>query len=95
MKKKLTKKRLKTVVTQSKKRNDTLHSRLDLLASPQKNKLKFNEACFSTYSSKLHVKRQQQKQNAEEPIIKRRRRSSMCEFDLKQHCLFCGKVVNF
>ena len=89
--KKLTKKRLKTVVTQSKKRNDTLHSRLALLTSPQKNKLKFHESCISTYSSKLHVKRKLQKKTAEEPAVKRKRRSSMNEFNWKKHCLFCGK----
>ena len=93
--KRLTKKRLKTVVSQSKKRNDTLHSRLALLASPQKNKLKFHDACILTYSSKLHVKRHQKKKTAEEPIVKRMRRSSMVEFNWKKHCLFCGKICQF
>ena len=91
----ISKQRLKTVTTQSKRRNDKLHSRLVLMTSPRKNKLKFHDACISTYSSKLHIKRSIIKQKQSDgPAAKRGRRSSSKGFNLKEHCLFCGEACS-
>ena len=91
----LSKGRLESVKKQSRKRKDKLHSSLDLMSSPHRRKLKYHEACISTYTSKWHInrrKRQRKKSESNEPCVKRVHRSSTVEtFNWKEDCLFCAK----
>ena len=88
----LSAKRFKTVVKQSKRRKDVLHTTLNKLNKKQKERLRYHDSCVLTYTSNLHIKRSQNnQQNNDGPAAKRRRRSDTKEFIWKQHCLFCAK----
>ena len=81
----VTKTRLKTIISKSKKRKDTLHVDLAELSPTEKAKLVCHRTCVTTYTSMIHIRRAAKaKAKTNEPEVKRKcRRSDSIQFSFK------------
>ena len=91
--------RVQTIINCSKKYDDNLHQ--ELQECPDKDSdysIRTHRICVSTYTSKQHVERFLKRKGADVTGLsvspRKRRRSSLPDFDFQKHCLFCGETCN-
>ena len=92
--------RIIKIVESSKARKDVLHDEMNTLSEEGSLNLVYHTNCVSTYTSKHHIERflkrqgEKSKNETEQPVEKRLRRSNVPKFNWKTDCFFCGKICN-